>query len=106
MKRIKPDIIAEIYLYDADVKEKGTKPKNGFIPAKQYSCPIFFGEEAFDCRLLLDQLNKSISPGERVSNVPIKFLFYELVKPHLKRGNCFKLWEAGFFGDGEIIEVL
>ena len=106
MKHINPDIIATIYMYDDD--EQNKQPKRKGLPAQQYGCPVFFDNEdsGFDCRLLLDQINKSVAPGETVSGVPIKFLNFDLVKSKLKVGKPFKLWEMGIFGEGEITEVL
>lgn len=106
MKQMKPDIIATIHMYDTRTDNSNLKKKR--IPPCQYSCPVFFDDETkgFDCRLLLNQIGKSIGRGETLLDVPIKFLFYDLVKPKLKIGQHFKLWDMGFFGEGTITELL
>lgn len=104
MNKIKPDILAKISYYNKD----SLKNKKNRIPAIQYGCPVFFNNEesGFECRLLLNQINHSIGPGETLENVPIKFLFYEDVKEKLKIGTTFKLWEAGIFAEGEVTKIL
>ena len=35
-----------------------------------------------------------------------KFLFPEHIKPRLKEGDTFTLWDLGTFAEGEILEVV
>jgi len=100
MNSIRPDIIARITLLPTD---QGGKTKT--IPAIQFGCPIQLEGESFDCRLLLDQIDSSLAPGQTVT-VPIKFLYSELARPRLKIGLLFTLHEIGKIGDGEILEII
>ncbi len=76
-----------------------------------YSCPVFFLEipelelHGYDCRLLLKENNRSISPGETASNVRIAFLSPDEVFAHIKVGTRFVLWEMGPIGEGEITSL-
>ena len=74
------------------------------IPPVQFGCPLFFQGELFDCRILLDQIGISLEPGSHYT-VPIKFLNPILIKPRLKTGTQFKLWEFRFFADGEVVDI-
>jgi hypothetical protein len=96
MDRVKADIIARVHLYRT---EAGGRSKA--LPAAPFGCPFFYEGEGFDCRLLLDQV---LAPGT-TAEVPIKFLNPGMVKPRLSVGARFKLWEAGDFADGEVLEV-
>jgi hypothetical protein len=100
MDNLKPDIIARIHLYPTD---QGGRQK--VIPPSRFGCPFFFAGQGFDCRLLLDQVGVSLAPGT-TAEVPIKFLYPELVKTKLTPGSRFKLWEAGDFADGEVLEII
>jgi hypothetical protein len=97
---IEPDIIARVSVYAAN-----HGGRQSTIPPVQFGCPFFFEGEGFDCRLLLDQVGVSLSPGS-TADVPIKFVCPELVKPRLHRGARFKLWESGDFAEGEVLEIL
>jgi hypothetical protein len=107
MKETKPDIIANVYLYPDKTKNPCSEAKSmsKSVLSKQFDCPVFFGEKSlggFDCRLLLDQINKTVSFGERAEDVPIKFLSYDLVKPHLVVGKRFKMWAGRIIGKGRL----
>ena len=69
--------------------------------------PIFFLEgdaEGHSCVILVEAIGGRIALGSRV-DVPILFLFPELIKPRLKVGNRFTLWEGHTIANGEIIEI-
>lgn len=53
----------------------------------------------------MERVGRSVAPGETV-DVPIKFLNPALIKPRLRTGDQFRLWEAGFFAEGEVLQVL
>lgn len=95
-----PDIIARVNL--ADEKSGG---RTNTIPAETFGCPFVFEGEAFDCRLLLDQAGIALAAGISAT-VPIKFLYPELIKPRLRPGSHFKLWEFRDFAEGEVLEVV
>jgi len=96
---VKPNIIAKVYLYPTD--EGG---RQGPTPSNYIGFPLEFEGSYYDCRLLLDDIG-SISPGETVE-VPIIFLYSELIVPKLKIGSKFRLWERGFKGDGVVLDIL
>ena len=93
------DIFARVRLYGVDEGHH-----HQAIVTAHFGCPLIFEGEAFDCRILLGQTNETLVPGQ-TAVVPIKFLKPELVKPRLKSGSRFKLWESGEFADGEVLEV-
>lgn len=95
-----PHAIVRVKLYST---ENGGRKKS--IPPGRFGCPFVFDGEAFDCRLLLDQTNTTLTPGD-TAEIHIKFLYPELVKPHPSQGASFKLWEGGDFADGEVISAL
>jgi hypothetical protein len=99
MTHVKPDIIAAIRMYTS---EAGGKVKS--ISGEQFGCPFFYNQEGFDCRLLLEE-KQNLQAGDTVK-LSIKFLFPEDIKPKLKRGDKFTLWDLGTFAEGEILEVL
>ncbi|MCK4997903.1 MAG: hypothetical protein KAS23_00155 [Anaerohalosphaera sp.] len=47
----------------------------------------------------------NIELGEWVT-VPVKFLSPDLIKPRLKVGDKFKLWEGKFIADGEVLNII
>lgn len=96
---IKPNIIAKIYLYPTD--EGG---RENSTPSNYIGFPFEFEGSYYDCRLLLDDVG-SISPGE-TAEVPIIFLYSELIVHKLKIGSKFRLWERGFKGDGVVLNIL
>lgn len=93
-----PDIIARVTMYSSQVCGRST------IPAVRYGCPLFIEGQGFDCRLLLDQVGHGLEAGVEVE-VPIKFLYLDLVRELLRPGVRFTLWEAKNFAEGEIVTV-
>ena len=99
MEEIRGDIIGTLYLYAATEGGRRTPTR-----ANEHSCIFVFGEENFDCRLLLDKVGK-LSPGDSAT-VPIRFLAPKLIVPRLRAGDKFKLRELNFIGDGVVDRVL
>lgn len=95
----KPDIIARVRLYSID--EGG---RQSVLPPRQFGCPLVFLGEAFDCRILLDQAGVTLAPG-LTADVPIKFLFPDIVMASLTVGARFKLWDVKEFAEGEVVCV-
>lgn len=99
-------IKVKIKLYETN--EGGRKVS---IPNMKFSCPVFFEEldslsaHGYDCRLRFDKFSNPIRPGETVDDVEINFLSEDELFPFLKRGLQFKIWEAGFIGEGIITKV-
>ena len=62
-------------------------------------------KRAYDCYLLLAKIDKSISPGEMLDDVPIVFLSTDELKPDLKTGTEFVLWEGREIGIGIITSI-
>ncbi|WP_152601951.1 MULTISPECIES: hypothetical protein [Burkholderia] len=99
IKIVTPDIISRVTMYPTDAGGKSVT-----IPPIQYRCPFSVNGELFDCRLLLNQVGISLSPG-CTADIPIKFLYLNLVKDMLIPGAQFALWDMGNFADGTILEV-
>jgi hypothetical protein len=95
---MKPEIRAKVHFYPTT---EGGRLKA--TPADHFGCPLSFGGRNFDCRLLLDDIGP-VSPGETVE-VPIQFLCPEDIVPRLRPGDRFQLWEGGFIGEGEVLEI-
>jgi hypothetical protein len=95
-----PDIFARIHLFS---KEQGGRTQP--IPPIQFGCPLFFQDEGFDCRLLLDQIGNPLLLGETMI-VPIKFLNSNNILPRMKVGDQFLLWEGKYIAEGEVIEIV
>lgn len=94
-----PDIIASVRFYPA---EKGGRA--GATAATMYRCPMQFGGTKYDCGLHLD-VSGPIAPGGSAL-VPITFLSPELIKPRLKVGSKFTLWERKNVAEGVVVSVL
>ncbi len=96
---MQPDIIARVTMFAFD---KGGK--SSAIPPIRYGCPLFIDGQGFDCRLLVDQVGHELQPGT-TEEVPIKFLFFDLVRSRLVPGARFTLWEIRNFAEGEVLRV-
>lgn len=99
-KIVTPDIIARLTMYPTDAGGKSVT-----IPSVQFRCPLSINGELFDCRLLLNQAGISLSPG-CTADVPIKFLYLDLVRDLLVPGAQFALWDMQNFASGTILEVI
>jgi hypothetical protein len=95
----RPDIIASIRLYPT---EKGGR--KGPTPGDIFRCPLQFEDKKFDCALFLEEAGPLI-PGASAM-VPIMFLFPDLIKPRLKVGSKFTLWDLGEIGSGVVEEII
>lgn len=98
-----PDIKANVRFY---LTEEGGRSM-GFPRGCGERCgiPFSFQGELFDCWILLSYMNMNIELGEWVT-VPVKFLSPDLIKPRLKVGDKFKLWEGKFIADGEVLNII
>jgi hypothetical protein len=94
-----PDIIASIHFYTTEAGGRKVP-----TPPDQFGCPLEFEGEKFDCRLLLGKVG-SLSPGV-TANVPVVFLYPELIKPRLKVESRFTLWEMGTIAEGIVKQIL
>ncbi len=94
-----PDIIAKVRLY---ATEAGGR--KGATPSETFGCLFEFEGEKFDCRLLLQEVG-FLAPGA-TAKVPVAFLYPELIKPRLKVGSRFTLWEAPTIGEGVVEEIV
>ena len=95
----RPDIVAKVWFYSTE--EGGRK---GPTPPTIYICPLEFEGEKFDCGLHLERSGPMI-PGA-TGTIPITFLFPELIKPRLKVGSRFTLWEMRTIAEGIVEEVM
>lgn len=94
-----PDLIASVHFFSS--AQGGRK---GPTPAGVFRCPLEFQGEKFDCGLHLQEVGP-VSPGMTVT-VPITLLAPDLLKPRLKEGSSFTLWETGTIAEGVVEELL
>jgi hypothetical protein len=94
-----PDIVASVRFYPTS--EGGRRVPT---PINLFRCPLEFEGEKFDCGLHLDKVG-SLAPGATAS-VPITIVFPKLVKPRLKVGSRFTLWEMGTIAEGVVDQIL
>jgi len=93
-----PDIIANVTLLST---EQGGR--HGATPTSRFGCPCEIQGEMFDGRMDLSAIG-SVAPGDRF-RVPIRFLRPDLVRPRLRVGFCFSLWEGSTIGYAVVIEL-
>ncbi|SRR5260221_202569 len=91
------DVTAEITL-----QRPGEGPRQSPLIGEWFGCPVSIGGEMFDIRFYLPA--HGIELGS-TSTVEGAFLSPELVRPLLKRGTKFTLWERGTIGHGTVMEV-
>lgn len=94
----KPDIIAKIYFYKTE--EGGVKNRR----TKTIRCPSEINGEKFDCVIEIGK-EKSITAGDTIT-APVSFLSPKIVRPMLKVGSKFKLWERRFIADCTVEEII
>lgn len=81
------------------------------LPRGGFGCPVFFegipelSEHGYDCRFVPSEVTHSMNPGQVAEEVAIQFLSWEEVRPHLKPGVRFTLWEGRSIGEGEITRI-
>ncbi|MCT6518112.1 MULTISPECIES: hypothetical protein [Enterobacterales] len=79
--------------------------------SRPYHCPLFFAspieiaQHGFDCRILINELEINLYPGETANNIPIIFLSPEEIFPYLKINMSFNIWENGYIGEGIITKI-
>ena len=99
-------IVTKIHFYSS---EDGGRSQT--LPPSNYGCPVYFQDiaelssTAYDCRILVNQHEEPITPGDTINELAIAFLSSDFVLPFLKSGVKFKLWESKFIGDGEIVRI-
>jgi len=94
-----PDIIASVRFYPTE--QGGRK---GPTPTQMFRCPLEFEGEKYDCGLHLEK-SGPIKPG-MVATIPITLLRPDLIKPRLKIGSRFTLWERGAFAEGVVDQII
>jgi hypothetical protein len=97
IRPMKPDAIISVCFKTPE--ENG---RNTAVQGDYYNCPLFIDGEGFDCRLLLGR-NK-LELGVRYE-VPIKFLFPELVRTKLTVGKEVTLWEGKEIASGTVLKI-
>lgn len=95
---MKPDAIIRVRF-----KEASENGRNSAVEGEFYACPLFIDGEAFDCRLLLS--GKRIELG-KYYDVPVKFLFRDLVISKLEVGKEVVLWEGKDVAKGTIVSLI
>ncbi|MCP8463121.1 hypothetical protein NK553_04085 [Pseudomonas sp. ZM23] len=95
---MKPDIIISVRFFTPP--EGG---RNAAVEGQFYACPLFVEGKGFDCRLLLGGRRFELGA---TYEVPVKFLYRELVLPMLTVGKDVLLWEGRDVAKGEVIKVI
>ena len=67
-----------------------------------YGCPLIVDNEAYDCRLLINNMKLELG---HIYEVPVKFLNKSLVWSHLTIGKTVVLWEGKEIADGEVTKI-
>src|SRR5437867_3973041 len=96
---VAPDVYARVHFRPTD---KGGR--NGPTPPNFLRCPFYFEGEFFDVQIDLEKTG-NVRPGDTV-DVPMTFFCPELVKPRLKVGSEFALWEGHFIAEGSVTKIL
>jgi len=73
-------------------------------PPNLFKCPLEFEGEKFDCGLHLEE-SGPLAPGANAT-IPITLVFPHLIKPRLKIGSRFTLWELKTIAEGIVQEIL
>lgn len=93
-----PDAYIEVRFRTAE--EGGRKTP---VTGEFYACPLFIDGEAYDCRLLIKNMNLELG---RSYEVPIKFLSRDLAVPKLFIGKNVVLWEGKDVADGKVTKII
>ncbi len=92
---------------DAIIKVRFFTPKeNGrttSIEGQFYTSPLFFDSEGFDCRLILD--GRKLELGITYE-VPVKFLYRDLVFQKLAVGKEVLLWEGRYIARDQVVKII
>jgi hypothetical protein len=94
-----PDIIALVRFYSTE--DGGRRMAT---PPNIFKCPLEFEGEKFDCGLHLEK-SGPLTPGT-TATVPITLLFPTLIKPRLKVGSRFTLWEMRTIAEGVVEQIV
>ena len=94
-----PDIVASVRFYPTE--DGGRK---GSTPPVIFRCPLEFEGEKYDCGLHLEK-SGPFAPG-MTATVPITFRSPASIKPRLKIGSRFTLWEGGTIAEGVVEQVI
>ena len=93
------DVKAKIYLFSSETSGRKKDIQSG------YKAPLQIIEKQLNDSII-NLINKdSISPGE-TGEAFINFLYPNLVQPFIYKGKTFKIWENGFIGEGEVINII
>lgn len=94
---MKPDIYVKLRF--RTTAEGGRKTS---IIGDFYACPLIIDGEAYDCRLLIKNIELKLG---QFYEVPIKFLSRDLALPNLSIEKHVTLWEGREVADGEITQI-
>lgn len=95
---MEPDAIISVRFLTATEGGRATA-----VEGQSYACPLFVENEGFDCRLLLD--GRRFELGSTYE-VPVKFLYSEMVLPKLAAGKEVFLWEGRNVARGHVVKVI
>jgi hypothetical protein len=68
-----------------------------------YACPLFVGNEGFDCRLMLEGTRLELGS---TYEVPVKFLYREFALPKMAIGKDVLLWEGRNVARGKVLKII
>lgn len=73
------------------------------ISGSAYGCPLFIGDQAFDCRFVYT--SETVYCLGHEYTIQIRFLFPNLAVPLLRVGQKISLWEGKTIAEGNVIWV-
>jgi len=93
----KPDVIIEVRF-----KTTAEGGRKGPVYIKQFRCPIAVDNELFDGCIPLN--GQRLELGQ-IYQLPVWFLWPDLVLPKLSVGKAVKLWDGKDIAEGKVIEL-
>jgi len=94
---MQPDATIEVRFLTANEGGRRTE-----INGPHYSCPMFIGDEAYDCRIFITEGPLQLGQLHRVQ---VQFLCPELARPALSVGRSIWLWEGRRVADGAVLAI-
>jgi hypothetical protein len=76
--------------------------RKGPVKGEYYACPLLLGEEAFDCRLLLNGTTLELGS---TYEVPAVLLNPEAAHQKILLGTRVRLWEGREVGEAVVVKV-
>lgn len=92
------DVIIQVKFLTTDEGGRETA-----IRSRNYGCPVIFDDQGFDCRFAMNK--EEVYKLGCSYEIPIRFLNYNAVQPHLELGKKITLWEGKTIATGTITQI-